>query len=338
MSVVPLLQESPMQTVTMCGFTIHVKRDDLLNEHFSGNKARKFAYLLDLDPLLSSTLSSDNDFSQIKKIVSYGSIQANSLYSLAALAKLKNWQLDYYVTRIPNWLKDNSTTDSLGQLNGNYGGALQLGANIIEVDNEEIARYGNNLDDAMVAKAQYLSDDSLFIPEGGRSTFAQYGIEQLAKELHQYCQQILTEKAIIMLPAGTGTTALFLQRWFKQQNLPYQVLTCACVGDNDYLKKQFRQLHDNTEHWPTILTPYKKYHFGKLYPELFQLWQQLSLETNIEFDLLYDPLGWQVLLEHLRSQSSNDIQTTALIYVHQGGLVGNQTMLPRYQRKYTNKQ
>ena len=234
-------------------------------------------------------------------------------------------------------LKDDSTGASLGDFTGNYGGALKLGANIIEVNNDEVARYGNNLDDYMTDKARQLSDDNLFIPEGGRSTLAQYGIEQLAKELHQYCQQLPTEKATIMLPAGTGTTALFLQTWFKQQNLPHQVLTCACVGGDDYLQKQFRQLNGNTKHWPIILTPHKKYHFGKLYPEFFQLWQQLSLETNIEFDLLYDPLGWQVLLEYLSNQPLNATQTTSLIYIHQGGLVGNQTMLPRYQRKYANK-
>ncbi|MFT5760316.1 MAG: 1-aminocyclopropane-1-carboxylate deaminase [Alteromonadaceae bacterium] len=334
MPVVSVLQESPMQVVNICGFSVHVKRDDLLNDYFSGNKARKFAYLLDLN----SALNTGNDFSQLKKIVSYGSIQGNSLYSLAALAQLKNWQLDYYVTRIPNWLKDSSTGGYLAKQLGNYGGALKLGANIIEVSDDEITQHGNNLDDCMGVKAQHLSVDTLFIPEGGRSTLAEYGIEQLAKEINSYCQQLSvgteTKQAMIMLPAGTGTTALFLQKWFKQQNLPHQVLTCACVGGDDYLKKQFQQLNSDSAQWPTILTPSKRYHFGKLYPEFYQLWQQLIDETTIEFDLLYDPLGWQVLLEFLRNTPPQDTQKTVLIYVHQGGVVGNQTMLPRYQRKY----
>ncbi|NQZ79906.1 MAG: 1-aminocyclopropane-1-carboxylate deaminase/D-cysteine desulfhydrase [Colwellia sp.] len=330
MSIVSILQESPIQTVKMCGFQIHVKRDDLLNDYFSGNKARKFAYYLGLSSGLSSSSNSDNDSSQIKKIVSYGSIQANSLYSLAALAKLKNWQLDYYVTRIANWLKDSPAASS----QGNYGGALKLGANIIEVADDEITKHGKNLDDFMTYKAQTFSDNILFIPEGGRSTLAQYGINQLAKELNQYCQQSKIKHAFVMLPAGTGTTALFLQTWFKQQQLPHQVLTCACVGGDDYLRKQFTQLNRNTEQWPTILTPQKKYHFGKLYAEFYQLWQQLNDETDIEFDLLYDPLGWQVLLEFLNVQTRSSDQNVDVIYIHQGGIIGNQTMLPRYQRKY----
>jgi len=318
--VVSILQQSPVQTVDISGFKIHVKRDDLLSDYFSGNKARKFAYFL------------DNDFPRIKKIVSYGSVQANSLYSLAALAKLKNWQLDYYVNRIPSWLKTNTNDDILG----NYGGALTLGANIIEVNDDEIANHGNNLDDFMLNKAGHLTHEDLFIPEGGRSTLAQYGIEQLAQEIDEYCQQASIKQAYIMLPSGTGTTALFLQTWFNQQNSPHQVLTCACVGDGNYLQKQFAELNNNSKHWPTILATRKKYHFGKLYPEFYQMWKQLKDETTIEFDLLYDPLGWQVLLHFIKSHAESHIVDRGIIYIHQGGLVGNQTMLPRYQRKYSN--
>ncbi len=109
----PFLAPSPMQQVQMAGISFFIKRDDLLNPFFSGNKARKFAYFL------------ENHFPKIEKIVSHGSVQANSLYSLAALAKLKGWQLDFYVQHIPRWLKEHP--------NGNYRAALSLGANIIEV-------------------------------------------------------------------------------------------------------------------------------------------------------------------------------------------------------------
>jgi 1-aminocyclopropane-1-carboxylate deaminase len=300
MPVNPLLNDAPMQTIDFAGRQIYLKRDDLLNPYFSGNKARKLGYFL------------DNDFPQIKKIVGHGSAQANSLYSLAALAKLKNWQLDFYVERIPQWMKSTPM--------GNYGEALRLGANIIEV--KELT---TNLDSLMRTKAQTLSDDSLFVPEGGRCALAKHGIAQLAKEIEDFCKQQKLIKPVIMLPSGTGTTALFLQLL-----LPFKVITCSCVGSSDYLKKQFAELESNNSYWPEILPTKKKYHFGKLYPEFYSIWQQLKNETNIEFELLYDPLGWLTLLDYLEKNSiENDV-----IYIHQGGLVGNQSMLPRYQRKY----
>jgi 1-aminocyclopropane-1-carboxylate deaminase len=299
----PVLALSPVQSVRMDGFTFFIKRDDLLNTHFSGNKARKFAYYL------------NNEFPAIKKIMCYGSVQANSLYSLAALAKLKNWQLDFYVQSIPKWLK--------AQPNGNYRAALALGANIIELEKNDLGK--DNLDSFIRLKAQHLPSDTLFIPEGGRSKQAKQGVAVLAQEIKDFCQRQALSDPLIMLPSGTGTSAVFLQSL-----LPYKVLTCACVGNADYLSQQFSELDGNTSMWPIILPTRKRYQFGKLYPEFYQIWQQLKAQTGIEFDLLYDPLGWLTLLDYLKK---NRLQKS-VIYIHQGGLLGNQSMLPRYRRKY----
>jgi len=302
-NISPLLAPSPVQSVNMAGFSFFIKRDDLLNPYFSGNKARKFAYFL------------NNDFPAVKKIVGHGSVQANSLYSLAALAKLKGWQLDFYVNNIPHWLKQSP--------NGNYRAALALGANIIEVDKSKFTD-GANLDTFMCFKSRQLASDTLFIPEGGRSKKAKQGIAVLADEIQLFCQQQALHNPIIMLPSGTGTTALFLQSL-----LPYKVLTCACVGDKQYLTKQFSELESDTSVWPEILAGAKRYQFGKLYPEFYQIWLQLKQQTGIEFDLLYDPLGWLSLLAYLKQKPVQQ----PIIYIHQGGLIGNESMLPRYQRQ-----
>ncbi len=289
-----------MHSVCIGDQQFFIKRDDLLNHHFSGNKARKLGYFL------------GNDFNKVKTIVGHGSVQANSLYSLAALAQLKGWQLNFYTQRIPAWLKENPL--------GNYAGALKLGANIIEVDNLD-----TNLDTYMRNLAESLSEASVFVPEGGRCQLAKHGIKQLAEEILSFCQQKGLVNPKIMLPSGTGTTALFLQSF-----LPFEVLTCACVGGDEYLKTQFNELEEDKSRWPTILPTQKKYHFGKLYIEFYQQWHQLHAATGIEFDLLYDPLGWITLLNYQKEQTQN----SPIIYIHQGGLVGNESMLPRYLRKY----
>jgi len=48
----------------------------------------------------------------------------------------------------------------------------------------------------------------------------------------------------------------------------------------------------------------------------------------VEFDLLYDPHGWLTLLEN------PELFEKPLLYIHQGGLLGNESMLKRYERKY----
>jgi 1-aminocyclopropane-1-carboxylate deaminase/D-cysteine desulfhydrase-like pyridoxal-dependent ACC family enzyme len=96
----------------------------------------------------------------------------------------------------------------------------------------------------------------------------------------------------------------------------------------DYLQKQFAMLEPNGQSHPRILDLPRKYHFGKLYREFYEIWIELRHETGVEFDLLYDPKGWMTLMAH-RDQLSEDV-----MYIHQGGILGNDSMLPRYTRKY----
>ncbi|WP_228256957.1 1-aminocyclopropane-1-carboxylate deaminase/D-cysteine desulfhydrase [Malaciobacter mytili] len=287
---------SPIQKVIFRNKEIYIKRDDLLHKDFSGNKARKFYYFL------------NNDFKNIKKLISYGSAQANSLYTMSVLAKLRGWEFDFYVKHISNFLKDNPA--------GNYKASLENGANIIEKEVEDLHSYiSENL----------LSKEILYIQEGGRVKEASYGIEILSNEIKSWAKQNNIKQLKVMLPSGTGTTALFLQKY-----LPFEVLTCPCVGKEEYLKKQFFSLEENEKFHPTILKLSKNYHFGKLYKEFYEIYLELKKQTNIEFELLYDPLGFISLVN-----SDYFFSQTPILYIHQGGILGNKTMIERYERKLT---
>ena len=148
-----LLSTSPVNTVTFNNRTFFIKRDDLLHESFSGNKARKFFSFL------------KNDFNECNKLISFGSAQANSLYSFSALAKLKGWKFDFYVSHISDFMKQNPK--------GNYRAALENGANIIEVgeciNDGNLEEYVNNIIPT--------EEHCLFVPEGGRCQYAKMGID-----------------------------------------------------------------------------------------------------------------------------------------------------------------
>ncbi len=288
------LQNSPIQTITYQDQTFLLKRDDLLHSDFSGNKARKFYYFL------------QNNFPQIYTVVSYGSNQSNAMYSLSVLCKLKGWRFIYYTDHIPSFLQANPS--------GNYKYALQNGMEI-RVQSSEFR-----------VQDLEINSNELFINEGGANKEAEYGIKILADEIQEYKEQHNIHNLKIFLPSGTGTTALFLQK-----HLDDEVLTCACVGDEKYLKKQFLELEPNEQYHPTIIKTKKKYHFGKLYRENFILWKDIKKSTDIEFDLLYDPIG----LESFLSLPKTD---TNYLYIHQGGLKGNETMTQRYLYKYPELQ
>jgi len=293
-----LLKVSPIQQISFDGKTLYLKRDDLLHKDFSGNKARKLHYYL------------ENDFSHITKIVSYGSAQSNAMYSLSVLAKMRGWKFDYIVDHIAKYLIENP--------HGNYQGALENGMVLLNASEVEVDyfKYKN-------------SKSILFIEEGGRQKEAEYGLNILAKEIANWQDENNIEELNIFLPSGTGTTALFLQKAFIDMNKTHSIVyTNPCVGDIDYLKKQFLELAPNDKYHPIILTLEKKHHFGKLYRENYEIWLKLYEETKVEFDLLYDPLGWRVLL------ANDELFLKPCIYIHQGGVLGNESMLPRYERKY----
>ena len=284
---------SPIDTIFFENKQFFLKRDDLLNPDFSGNKARKFYYFL------------QNDFPDIKKLVSYGSAQSNAMYSLSVLAKMKGWEFEYMVDHIAEYLKDNP--------HGNYKAALENDMKVIEHVGADPSSYPKEV---------------LFIEEGGRQKEAEYGIKLLAEEITQWQEENGVKELNIFLPSGTGTTALYLQKHLPNN----RVYTNPCVGDTDYLKKQFLALEEDERVHPSILSLDKKHHFGKLYRENYKIWLKLQQQSGVVFDLLYDPLGWRTLLAH------KELLDNPVLYIHQGGVLGNESMLPRYERKYNKEE
>ncbi|AKF24481.1 1-aminocyclopropane-1-carboxylate deaminase [Sulfurovum lithotrophicum] len=296
---------SPIQSITVENKHFYLKRDDLIHPDFSGNKARKFHYFL------------QNNLPHVQKAVSYGSSQSNAMYSLSVLAKMKGWEFEYFVDHIADYLKENP--------HGNYKAALNNGMQCRLMEDG-----GWKMED---------EENTLFIAEGGRQKEAAFGIRLLAEEIIEWQKEQHIDELNVFLPSGTGTTALYLQKSLsiinhhevsqeRGQSL-IQVFTCPCVGDSTYLKKQFSMLEEDEKYHPRILTLDKKHHFGKLYRENYEIWLKLQQQTGVEFDLLYDPLGWRTLLAH-----SEVYTTKPTLYIHQGGLLGNESMLPRYERKY----
>lgn len=298
MEISNVFKQSPVQKITFRGNTYWLKRDDLINPHFNGNKARKFKFFL------------NKDLSGYKKIASYGGHQSNAMYSLAALAKLKNLQFDYYVKPMPDFLKKKPL--------GNLKHALKLGMNVIELDD-----YESFFQEMSLVEKKYdsIGKEVILIRQGGAEIEAEEGVKDLADEITEFAQTENLKDLSVFIQSGTGTTALFLQK-----NLNFKVYTTPNIGDGNYLRKQFSLLDKNTENHPIILETKKKFHFGNLYKEFYNIWNEINKETGIEFELLYDPKTLIVMDRYYNKIVGN------ILYVHSGGIVGNESMLLRYRR------
>ena len=298
------IENSPTQRVIFQDKEIYIKRDDLLDSEFSGNKARKFHYFL------------KNDFPKIKRVISYGSNQSNAMYSLSVLCKLKGWEFEYYIDHLPSPLKSNPI--------GNLKYALENGMRVKFFDE----CLHKELKDKNVLSKTIQKGDTLFIPEGGRCETSKYGISLLADEIISFKKKNSLKELYIFLPSGTGTTALYLQQSLIEKYDNAKVFTNSCVGAKEYLKKQFFALEKDEKFHPFILET-KKHHFGKLDCKMYRFWMQLQKKLNIEFDLLYDPYGFWYMMEFLQKNSISK----PVMYIHQGGTKGNISMIQRYKRR-----
>lgn len=203
---------SKIEKVKLDEFSFFVKRDDLLKDFTGGNKARKLEYFI----------KNAHQFKQNARIISFGSAQSNALAALSLFAKHYKLEFIFVCEKIAPFLKENPC--------GNYAFALKNGAKILE--NTSFAHRREK------ALSLFKKDD-IFIEEGIACKEAQFGFETLAKEIKLQSDEFGFEFDIF-LPAGTGVSALYLAK-----SSAFRVFTCACVGDEFYLKKQMLDLEPN---------------------------------------------------------------------------------------------
>ena len=279
-------QRSTFDPINFAGRNYIIKRDDLLLP-IGGNKARKLYHL------------SQQDLSNIKAIVSFGGAQSNAMLALSQFCKFQNIALDYYTRAVPKWLKQKPL--------GNLAHALDNGMQW------HISQSGFPPKD--------LDESKLLIPQGISMPEAELGIKKLAEEIQQYCAENGLGDSAIVLPSGTGATALYLQ-----QHLTQTVYTVPCIGNAETLTSLFKQLLPNAQRYPNIVSDAssERFRFGEPHIELLAIYQQLLESTGIEFELLYDAKAWLTLI--------NWPCDKPIIYIHNGGTSGNASMLARYKR------
>jgi 1-aminocyclopropane-1-carboxylate deaminase/D-cysteine desulfhydrase-like pyridoxal-dependent ACC family enzyme len=236
---------------------------------------------------------------QFNKIISYGGTQSNAMLAIAAMCKNKGWEFIYYTKPLSDAQKNENC--------GNFYHAKNLGMLHVEIEHQFYKDF--------IASLRFNLDEKTFvIDQGGAVEEARLGLEVLAEEIRA---QNLHVKSLAT-PSGTGTTALYLALSLPQ----YRVYTTPCVGDSSYLREQMSALHEIPKNL-TILEPQKKHHFAKPYREFLEIQQKL-LSSGVEFDLIYAPSLWKCLIEQTNEE---------ILYIHSGGVSGNESMMRRYAQK-----
>lgn len=206
-----------------------------------GNKARKLASLAVAD---ASEVPSE--------VVSHGGVQSNAMLALAQLC----WHRDrrpftYHTKPMPRWLRAKPT--------GNLAGALRLGMQLVEHKSAM----------AYEAACAHIASAPGFVPQGAAWPGAEEGIKSLAHDICAWRSEmpsgdgwvgatdsvtrhlrrdvaapLAARPLAVVIPSGTGTTALFVARHVPPD---VRVFAVPCVGDADYLRLQWARLEEAVE-------------------------------------------------------------------------------------------
>ena len=184
-----------------------------------GNKARKLASLVGRP--------------RLPALVSHGGPQSNAMLALAAVAAARGTKLTYHTKPLPGWLRTAPT--------GSLAEARRLGMTLVE--HPSAAGY-----EAAVRACRAADIGGGFVPQGGACPDAEAGVAELASEIgawwtgHQRSDTTPTALRVVV-PAGTGTTALYLARHLAATaGPPVRVFAVPCVGDAAYLRQQMAAL------------------------------------------------------------------------------------------------
>ncbi|BAM79015.1 probable 1-aminocyclopropane-1-carboxylate deaminase [Cyanidioschyzon merolae strain 10D] len=281
-----------------------------------GNKARKLAAFAE---------AASNTSMKVERLVSHGGAQSNAMLALAGFSSALGVRFQYVTRPLPRWLRERPC--------GNLKRALSLGMELWECRTfTEYQSTVSELEQEYQRQSEQIGyPQKLFVPQGVACPEAAVGLRRLAESI---AAEDLRDIRMVCVPAGTGTTA-----WYLQQYLPanVQVLAVACVGDSQYLKAQFRRLEARTHaasrgtavslRRSVQVLPNESGGFGTLKSELYRLWRALPSY----FDLIYAPPTLLALSAYFADAPE---RLRDVLYVATGGSEGNATQLRRYQRKF----
>ncbi|KAG7391720.1 hypothetical protein PHYPSEUDO_003795 [Phytophthora pseudosyringae] len=335
-------RQSPVTRVSFRGQRVHVKRDDVF--HLAGNKMRKMYYFV----------RQRDAFFADAHLFSWGGSQSNAMLALAQLASARRVPFTYFSREL-------RLQDGVDAVEGNLALARSLGMRHVQLPPDAYHELARTRDFAASLDAELRpppGSRSLYVPQGAAFPEAQDGVQLLAEEINAYVQtQWPVKRFSVVLPCGTGTTALYLAQHLRAEIKLYAV---PCVGDAAYLQQQFRRLIDEdpslqpqTASLPRVLTPKRKSRFGRLWWPLYDTYHEVLQETQVDFDLVYGAFAWHTLfsdeevLDEVLGRSRTVVSAHGtptksepsdggereLLYIHTGGTSGNATMLARYARK-----
>lgn len=285
-------------TINDCN--IFMKRDDLLDFYFGGNKVRLYEYII-----------SEIQRQKAEKIITFGSIYSNHVRVTAAVAAYLKMECDIIILKERNNEEQNPDGNNL--LTSLY--------NIVKHDcyTDEANEY---IDKFLEIQAQR-KVKFFFVPGGGHLPIAALGYMDCLSEIQKQCNDIRLDVDVIFTPTGTGTTQAGLLYGKKAFNFKGDIVGVTVARDvercvheitklTDNMNKEFKTNYVSNENDVKVLEKYIGY--GQIDDQIITLMKSLAMSDGILLDPIYNAKSFIVMEKEIKKRNYKNV-----IYINTGG-------------------
>ncbi|MEJ5262216.1 MAG: pyridoxal-phosphate dependent enzyme [Ignavibacterium sp.] len=279
------LQEIDDELFIRKKINLYIKRDDLIDQHISGNKFFKLKYNL--------IEAADNN---VRTLLSFGGAYSNHIFSLAYAGKKFGFRTIGIIRgeeHIP--------------LNPTLHFAKQCGMELFYLSRSD---YRKKYSDEIINRLHKEFGDFYLIPEGGSNELAVKGCSEIPARIDLYYDYLFCA-------CGTGGTLAGIINGMNRQT---KVIGVAVLKNAYFLIDEVKRLSRSVNsNWEILLN----YHFGgyaKFNSELIDFIKTFNEKFNIQLEPIYTGK----LLYSIYDLARNDFfkPYSKIVAYHSGGLQG----------------
>jgi len=284
-----MLQRIHIPVTDKAEITLYVKRDDLIDPLYGGNKIRKLKY--NVQQCLKEGKTG---------LLTCGGAYSNHIIATAAYGKEHGLKTKALI-RGDELLIENPTLKD----------AAALGMEFVFVS-REVYRSIREQNDLAFELSDSNKEDFYFIPEGGTNTFAVEGVTELVNEIEIPFDYLAT-------PCGTGGTFAGLMKGIKNRDA--KLLVFSALKNGDYIIDEVAEIlkEDFDKRKLALFTSeYVFGGYGKTKPELIDFVKLFEQQTGILLDPIYNGKMLFGLLDKIESGYFK--KDSVIVALHTGGV------------------
>ncbi|MFY0639618.1 MAG: 1-aminocyclopropane-1-carboxylate deaminase/D-cysteine desulfhydrase [Bermanella sp.] len=271
--------------------SLHVKRDDLIDDVISGNKLFKLYYHLEVFFK-----------NKHKTLITFGGAYSNHLHATAFAGQQLGIKTVGVIRAEPHELE--TLTPTLQD-------CKNWGMTLIGVSRSEYRLKQNS---TMVQQHAQAFESPYWIPEGGAGELGVKGAELMLNGIDQ------TQYDVIVMACGTGTT---LAGVIRASSPSVKVIGVPVLKGANWMHKEVEQyLESHMTNWELQLG----YHFAgyaKWNDGLLNFIEQMQAQTNLPLDPVYTAKAFYGLLDLIKQEKI--AKGSRVLFIHTGGLQGSRS-------------